>query len=262
MSFNDVLSADKIRSYLTLPLRIEYYDEITSTNTVLKERAEAGEIEGLVLAAGCQTAGKGRMGNRKFHSPDAAGVYFSILLRPDMPAERAVHITTAAAAAAARAVESVSGRDCGIKWVNDLYMDGRKVCGILTEASFAPGGGLKYAVLGIGINVYDPDGGYPEEIRDIAGSVFGTERQADARVRIIAAVLDNFMEYYYELDRMTYLGDYRARSVVVGKEITVLRGDERYTAEAVGIDEECRLIVRLPDGRERVLDSGEISVRL
>ena len=135
--------------------------------------------------AGMQTQGRGRLG-RSFFSPSDSGLYMSILLRPDMAAADAVKITTAAAVSVALAVEKVSDQKPDIKWVNDIYINGRKICGILTEASFSmESGGLDCAVLGIGVNTYEPEGGFPEAIRDIAGPIFH-ERKSDMRNRIAA----------------------------------------------------------------------------
>ena len=255
---SDVLSEQGIRQYLGAAgnwpdLRV--YKTITSTNTVLKELAAEGAPEFTVLVAAEQTAGRGRM-NRPFYSPTATGLYLSILLRPRM--------TTAAAVAVARVVEEVSGRQAGIKWVNDVFVDGKKVCGILTEAAFdMESGALEYAIAGIGVNISDPAGGFPDEIKDIAASVFGTQPPpADARNKIAAGILRYFTEYYKNLPAHTFFADYVSRSVVVGQDIFVLgKGDPR-PAKALAIDQNCNLRVRYADGQEKVLSSGEISVRL
>ena len=263
---SDVLSEQGIRKYLgsagdKLDLRV--YQTITSTNTVLKEMAAEGAPEFTVLVAAEQTAGRGRM-NRQFYSPTATGLYLSILLRPQMKAEEALFITTAAAVAVARVVEEVSGRPAGIKWVNDVFVDGKKVCGILTEAAFdMESGALEYAVAGIGVNISDPEGGFPDEIRDIAASVFGTEPPpADARNKMAAGILRYFTEYYENLPAHTFFADYVSRSVVIGQDIFVLGKGEPRPAKALAIDQNCNLRVRYADGQEELLSSGEISVRL
>ncbi|MDO4960439.1 MAG: biotin--[acetyl-CoA-carboxylase] ligase, partial [Eubacteriales bacterium] len=154
---------------------IECVDVIDSTNTAVKARAAAEPGEGLIIIARQQTAGRGRMG-RRFHSPMGTGVYMSILLRPKMPASDAVHITAAAAVAAAEAIEEVCPAigpgGVQIKWVNDLFLDDKKICGILTEAGISVENTyLEYAVLGLGFNIRTPEGGWPEEIKDTAGSL-------------------------------------------------------------------------------------------
>ncbi len=151
LSESDVLSAGNIRRQLEPQASIAAIDvreSVTSTNTVLKELAEHGGREGMVVIAQRQTMGKGRLG-RSFYSPQGGGLYMSVLLRPRFSAEEALSITTAAAVAVARAIDDVTGERAMIKWVNDVYFHGRKVCGILTEASVDfENSGLHYAVLG------------------------------------------------------------------------------------------------------------------
>lgn len=241
-----------------MDIQIEYYDRLDSTNRLAKERAEEGASEGLCIISNSQTAGRGRLG-RTFCSPADTGLYMSVVLRPTLPPEKVLSVTTAAAVAVCRAIERVSDRKAQIKWVNDVYIDGKKVCGILTEAGFE-NGKLSYAVLGIGINVNDPVGGFPEEIAEIATSVFGAA-SADREV-LAAAVLDAFSEEYAHLSEERYVAEYRARSCLVGKLITVKAPDGDREAMALGVDERCRLLVRYADGREDALSSGDVSIRL
>ena len=258
----DVLSAAGIEKYLTADCGAELtvYKETDSTNIRLRELAAAGAKEGTVVAAGMQTKGRGRMG-RSFFSPSDTGLYLSILLRPEMTAADAVRITTAAAVAVAEAAEEVGGRDVGIKWVNDVYLDGRKICGILTEASFSlESGGVDYAVCGIGINVYEPEGGFPEEIRDIAGAVLDTPAE-DARNRMAGLVISKFMRYYRELAEDTFLDGYRKRLIWRGEKINLIHGNDKVPARLIDVDERCRLLVEHEDGSRESVSSGEISIR-
>ena len=252
----------ELRQSLHAPLRPEWYDEIGSTNTEVKARADQGEDEGLVILAGRQTAGRGRLG-RSFFSPRGTGLYMSLLLRPGDRTDRPVSITSAAAAAVALAVEELSGETVGIKWVNDILLHGKKVCGILTEASFLPDGrALRYAVVGIGVNLCDPPGGYPAEIRDTAGSVFGPAAPPGAAATLAAGILDRFWDYYRRINTRPYLEDYRRRSVAVGRTVRVLTSHGGRRALVLGVDDDCGLAVRYDDGTEDVLSSGEISIRL
>lgn len=260
----DVLSAAEIEKHLgplSERLKIAVKSTVTSTNILLKEKAALGAPEGTVLAATEQTAGRGRF-TRSFFSPSESGVYFSVLLRPKLSAENAALITTAAAVAVAETAETLSGRKAEIKWVNDVLIEGRKISGILTEAALnLESGELDYAILGIGLNVYEPDGGFPPEIANTAGAIFN-ERGAGLRSRITAEVLERFFKYYDSLDERLFLNSYRERCIVIGKQITVLSGGGSRPALALGVDDNCRLNVKYPDGKEEYLSSGEISVRL
>ena len=159
-------TAETIKKYINCESEIILLDEIDSTNNFLKQKAESGEKSGTVIIAKRQTGGKGRLG-RSFFSPQG-GMYLSILLRPQISAEKSLFITTAAAVAVCRAIEKVSNKKSGIKWVNDVFIDNKKVCGILTEASLDfETGGLYYAVVGIGVNLYYPKNSFPNDIKSI-----------------------------------------------------------------------------------------------
>ena len=167
----------KYRDILPKGFTVKDYATVTSTNDIVKNAARAGAEEGFTVTARCQTAGRGRMG-RSFFSPDGTGLYISILLRPTFHPKDALMITTAAAVATARALEAAGSRNIGIKWVNDLLINGKKIAGILTESSLSMGAdSLDFAVLGIGINLLSPSNGFPEEIKDIAGAVFDNARE-------------------------------------------------------------------------------------
>ena len=258
----DVLSREGILACLEHSCYdIHVYTSIPSTNTLLKAWAEEGAAEGCVAVAEEQTAGRGRRG-RSFYYPKGTGLYLSILLRPDEQAEAALQITTAAAVAAAEAIEQVSGLPCQIKWVNDIYRDGKKLCGILTEASLdVESGGLNYAILGIGINALPPVGGFPPELRDIAGSVYERCDEEHLRCRLAAAFLDRFDEYYRELGSDRCFDAYRSRSLVLGKRVTVFSGGVvKGEAEVLDLERDFSLRVRWDDGLVSRLNSGEVSV--
>ena len=242
-------------------LDIRVFPILPSTNDTAKALANDGAPEGTVVIAEAQTAGKGRM-HRQFFSPDSTGIYMSILLRPKISAEDALYITTAAAAAVADAIDAETGRCSAIKWVNDVFLDGKKVCGILTEGTIGmEDSSLEYAILGIGINAVEPENGFPEELREIAGAVYPATAGADCRSRLIAAVLERFFAYYRMLDEKTFLQSYRNRSVLHGKTVDVIRGGTARPAVAGEIDDACRLQVTYTDGSEEWISSGEVSVR-
>ena len=261
---SDVLSEAGIRKYLrTDRVRLKVYDSISSTNTVLKKMAEEGAEEGLCLAAGEQTAGRGRLG-RSFYSPKDSGLYLSLLLRPELRAENAVAMTACAAVAAAQAIESIAPVRTEIKWVNDVLVNGRKVCGILTEASLdCENGRLKYMVVGIGINTRLPASDYPEELRGIAGAAFESGRNIpELRCRLAGELLNRLMDCADCPGAETWYEEYRNRSVVLGKPIRILSpGREPEWATALSLDRDYALVVQTEDGTIRRLNSGEVSIR-
>lgn len=266
MPDSDIISVQSISKYLSESCKemdITVYTSISSTNTVLKEMASNGAPKGTVLVAQSQTAGRGRLG-RNFHSPSNTGIYFSILLRPSMPAEQSLFLTTSAAVAVSRAIEAVSSNKADIKWVNDVYINDKKVCGILTEGSFnVETGKLDYAVVGIGINVCPPKDGFPDMIKDIAGTVFTNEEDSiNSRSLLVAQVLNNFMDFYKNFHERKFYDEYKKRSFLIGRKIFVVEGDKYTPATAMDLDDECHLIVKFEDGTVKSLSSGEVSIKL
>ena len=257
------LSEEGIRNHLkSSGVDLSVYRCVDSTNRMLKEAAAAGAPEFTVIAAEQQTAGRGRLG-RSFYSPTRSGVYLSILLRPSFPAGQAGLLTAGAAVAAAEAIEKVSGRTAAIKWVNDILIDGRKVCGILTEASVdCENGGLSYAVVGIGINVCPPSGGFPEEIASVAGSVFPEAPAGGVSCALTAAVIDGVIGAYRSLGSEETYRSYLSHSCVIGKDVYLISAaGGREEAHIRGIDRNFALIAELPDGSEKRVSGGEISLR-
>lgn len=239
----------------------EFLTETDSTNRYLKELATAGAPEGTVVIANRQSAGRGRLG-RSFFSPEEKGIYMSILLRPEISLERSVLITSMAAVAVARAVERVSGITAQIKWVNDIFLNKKKVCGILTEAGIdAERQTLSYAVLGIGVNVGSME--FPEELKEIATSVSNECGFAVKKEALIDEILKELELWYPTLWDGGFLEESKARSILLGKEIRVvdeMHPEGGYTAKAVDINELGNLIIEW-DGSTQVLNSGEVSIR-
>ena len=262
-SESDVLSESGVWKYLGAEgLKLLVYPSISSTNTVLTSLAEEGAEEGLCLIAGEQTAGRGRRG-RSFYSPPNSGIYMSVLLRPALQAVDATSITACAAVAVAEAIESLAPVNAEIKWVNDIYVEGKKVCGILTEASLdCENGQVNYLIVGIGINTRVPDSDFPEELKSIAGSAFGEKPIRELRCRLAAGVLDRLMSYYGRLTDREWFEEYRRRSMALGQPINILSpGREPEKAVALDLDRDFALIVRTEDGKLRRLNSGEVSIR-
>ncbi len=255
------LTAAAVTARLRTPgLAVTALENTDSTNTCVRRLAEDGAPEGTVVVAAAQTAGRGRSG-KSFLSPAGTGLYMSVLLRPQLAMGDALLITTAAAVAVAHAVERVAAVTAQIKWVNDVYVDGKKVCGILTEGALdLENGGLRYAILGIGINLCPPAGGFPPELAPIAGALTETGGEA-LRAPLAAAVLDEFFALYPHLTEKPFYDDYVSRSLLTGRQIEVLRGGMHLPATALGIDRDLHLRVRYADGSEENLAAGEVSTR-
>jgi len=243
-------------------LTLDVRGEVTSTNTLLKAIASEGAPEGYILAATAQSAGRGRLG-RKFYT-SGMGIYVSILLRPSITAKSALSMTAAAAVAVTDAIYEVCGVKCGIKWVNDVFLAGRKICGILTEASLdMETGGLRDAIVGIGINLTKPDGGYPPELENVAGAIYESRdvMPSGIRARLCAAVAAHFMKYYKTLSDMSFMNAYRERSIIIGKHVAAVTPSSREDVEVLAITDDASLLVRRSDGTEKLLSSGEVSIR-
>jgi BirA family biotin operon repressor/biotin-[acetyl-CoA-carboxylase] ligase len=254
----DPLDVERLLSGCGGFYRVRTINESASTNDDVKAAARMEEPEGLVIIADHQTAGRGRL-SKAFFSPGGTGLYMSVLLRPSMRAGDSVLVTAAAAVAVAEAIDHVSGRNARIKWVNDIFLDDKKVCGILTEGAVGPDGKLQYAVLGIGVNIAPPPGGFPEGLHDIACAVFDNNAPEDARTRLAAEILLRFFRYRALAER-AFLPAYRQRSMVLGKSIVVSLGEEKFPARALSIDDDCRLIVETDRG-VLPLCAGEVSIR-
>lgn len=252
---------------------VSVYRVIDSTNTELMRRVQAAGCDGLtgmhrmVVAAASQTAGKGRVG-RVFYSPEKTGIYFSFLYVPDAGVTEPATYTVASVVGVCRAIESLYHVKTQIKWVNDIYVHGKKVCGILTEGVFnAEHSAVDGVVVGIGINI-ETDDSMPEALRRKAGGIIcngsgsdGTEFRV-SRAELLACCMH---EIYAILDGgLDFMSDYKARFMHAGKTVTVspLIGDNgcSYEAVAVGVTDDAGLQVRLADGTERVLHTGEVSL--
>lgn len=251
------LCAERIRAHLgedAPPIFV--YDSVSSTGDLARERALLGKTPAVFIAEH-QTAGRGRRG-RSFASPKGAGIYMSLLFYPSQEAKNGVLFTTGAAVAMCRAVEDVTGLCPTVKWVNDLLLGGKKLCGILTEGSVAPeSGAFSYAVIGIGINVHSVP--MPPEVERIATALDKhTDRPIDRNflaARMIFRLLESLTE-----DRGAQMAAYRALCPVVGKEVTVLRGAEKFSARVLAIENSGELRIQ-KDGEQMLLSSGEISIR-
>ena len=240
-----------------------WYDEIDSTNTEAKRLAKDGAPHGTVLVAGRQTAGRGRLG-RQFSSPGDMGVYLSVILRPDCPANKLMHLTCGAAVAACRAVSAACEFTPQVKWINDLVWDKQKLGGILTELSVDSATGLvEYAIIGIGINCRQERADFPEELQDMAISVKQITGAPCAPANVAAALISALYEMSLSLlsGKIALINEYKGLCMTLDKEILLVRGNEKRRATALDLDEDGGLIIRNPDGTEETVSSGEVSVR-
>ena len=273
---DDIISNEGIDKFLRKDVadavQIETFKNISSTNTVLKQRAAEGEREWLILVAEEQTAGRGRM-NRKFYSPSGTGIYISFLLRPKFLASESLMITTMAAVAVAETIDEILvqgsslNQTTQIKWMNDIFYKGKKVCGILTEAAInVENYKLDYAIPGIGINVKAPEGGFPDEIKDIAGALIDDcddkSVNDELRNRMIARLIEKMYDYYQNLEQKSFMKTYKEKSMLIGKTVYILDDETKEPLYVEGVTDRAELIVRHEDGTMENLQSGEVSVRL
>lgn len=241
--------------------KLHYYESIDSTNTAAKKMAAEGAPAGTVLLADMQTGGRGRLG-RSFHSPAGCGIYMSVILRPQCPAEHLMHLTCAVAVATADAIESATGLRPGIKWTNDLVVDRRKLGGILTELSLDKTGSVDYAVLGVGINCCQTLGDFPEEIRSIATSLQLCTGSPIDRTAVAAAMIVSLEHMSRSItEAPVFLPRYRKDCITLGQPVSLLRGDEVRHGVALDIDDNGALVVKFDDGHAEAVNSGEVSIR-
>ncbi|MBO5052380.1 MAG: biotin--[acetyl-CoA-carboxylase] ligase [Clostridia bacterium] len=255
---NDMLSAVGIADAIEHRVKgmsVYLHRTIDSTNNEAKRLIADGKTGTALIVAEGQTAGRGRRG-REFFSPALTGIYMTFSFPSSMPLTDAVGITTATAVAVFLAIKDLTGVETEIKWVNDIYLHGKKICGILTEAiSDFESGCVQHIIVGVGMNYQTAD--FPRELKGIAGSLspVGVNRN-----RMIARIVDRLLDILN--GDVDYLAIYRQHSLVLGKEIVYERDGVKHEARALDIDEEGGLVVAHADGSKTTLTSGEISLRL
>lgn len=258
---NNILAEEGIRPFLIQPeVYLKLYQETDSTNRAAKQAAVGGEAgHGSVVLSCSQSNGRGRRG-RSFYSPSQAGLYLSVVLQPQGNLRESLLLTTEAAVAVYKAVKTVTGIELDIKWVNDLYYEGKKVCGILTEAvTDFESGEIQFAVVGIGLNLYEEEGGYPPELAGIAGGLYRSREEAEGtdRNRLAAEIVNCLLRETRELKLPP---EYLERNIVPGHRIRILDGQQERSAYALSICPDGRLRVREEDGTETFLAYGEVSL--
>ena len=257
---SDVLSMNAIREKLTgtaSDLDVIVFDTIDSTNNEAKRMTVNGISHDSLIIANEQTGGRGRLG-RSFYSPKNTGIYMSFLLHTQLELSDAVGVTTAAAVAVVRAIEKLTDVTPVIKWVNDVYIGEKKICGILTEGmSGFEQGTAQAIIIGIGINITTNN--FPEEIINRAGAmnIKGLKRND-----LIAETANELCDIFSNISDKSYIDDYRRCSMIIGKKIDFYKNNIKHTAKAMNIDQSGGLIVMLSDGTVTTLTSGEVTVRL
>ena len=256
----DIFSSESINACLKNKRKIIMYDKADSSNNIAKELAMKGEEEGTVVVVKSQSQGKGRMG-RSFLSSSENGLYMTIVLKPSILAKDALAITIIGAVAVSEAIEKTSGVKNQIKWVNDIYIERRKVSGILCEAGLNfESGTLDYAVVGIGINVLPPNAGFAPEISEIATSIYQNEAPCGYKSLLCAEIIDTFFDYYSRITEKEYMKIYKQKSNVIGKEIEIDVGGKITSGIAYDIDENANLVVKTKDG-EKTFNSGDARIK-
>lgn len=262
LNSTDIISSQGIKKYLenNKVQDIVVLPTIISTNFLAKQDAENGVNEGKTIIANEQTQGKGRWGH-SFFSPKDSGVYLSIILRPKAYLlQNASSITTMAAVAVCEAIEEVSGYEAKIKWVNDIFVHNKKVCGILTEGSyFLENNSLNYIILGVGINIYNPKNNFPKELQQIAGSIF-SEPQNDIKNKLVATFLNKFFSYYQT--KKDYIDAYKRRNFIIGKTVHLNYGKEKEVVKILDIDSNCRLLIQNKKQEKRWCSYGKVTIAL
>ena len=241
--------------------KIVYYKQLDSTNAEIARLAVQGAEHGTVVAAESQTAGRGRRG-RRWESPAGENIYMSILLRPDCVPDKAPMLTLVMAYSVAQVIEELEFAEVQIKWPNDLVLSGKKICGILTEMQLK-GSEIDYVVVGVGINVNTRN--FPAELENRATSLFLESGRKFERESIVENIVDKFEHAYRQFGNVQDLSflqeTYNSMLVNAGKEVRVLEPGKEYTAYAQGINSKGELMVRTPNGEEKTIYAGEVSVR-
>lgn len=264
MSISDKLSRENILSCVDTKWagrEVTYFDLTDSTNTQARFLAEEGAPHGTLVVAEKQEGGKGRRG-RSWESPAGSGIWMSLLLKPEMNPMNASMLTLIMALAAEKGIRETTGLQSMIKWPNDLVLNKKKICGILTEMA-TDQMEIKYVIIGIGINVAQTE--FPEEIKATATSLFLESGERVPRSKIIGGIMKAFEEYYEKFmeteDMSGLIDEYNEKLANMNNEVCILAPTGDFRGVSTGINKTGGLMVRLEDGSETEVISGEVSVR-
>ncbi len=249
------LSEQTLRAYLPRDthIKISVHERIDSTNEEAKRLAIGGERDLCLIVAHEQSAGRGRRGHT-FYSPAHTGAYFTLLFTSEEGMASVTSLTSGTAVAVMRAIRRVCGVQTGIKWVNDLFLDGRKVCGILAESVPMEGNGRAY-LIGIGINLSTE--AFPEELDGIAGSL---SCATDRRAELIAATVEELLPMLRDPSDHAWLADYRTYSTVLGKRMAWEHAEKVYVGVAEELDAEGALMLATDEGERIRISTGSITL--
>lgn len=260
----DLVNEAAIRSSLEtkwMGHEIVFYEETDSTNVRAKILGEEGKKSGVLVIAEQQTGGKGRRG-RGWVSPKRTGIFMSLMLRPEILARHASMLTLVSAVAVAKGINEIGNIECTIKWPNDIIINGKKVCGILTEMS-TDMEEIQYVVVGMGINVNNKE--FPQEIQSVATSLFLETGKEVERAKLVAGILKQFESYYgiFEKDQdlSGILSVYNEMLINKNRQVRIIEEGKERTGLALGIDKEGALLVQRENGAVERVIAGEVSVR-
>ncbi|MGF6907628.1 biotin--[acetyl-CoA-carboxylase] ligase [Fusobacterium sp. PH5-44] len=259
----DIISEEGIRHYLSTDLKnleIKYFDEIDSTNKKAKIDAPTIQNERNVYVTGYQTDGYGRF-SRSFIGKKDGGIYISIILKPSDIIENIPLITIKTAIAAKRSIDKLAKVDVKIKWVNDLFLNSKKIAGILTEGvTDYESGSISTIIIGIGINYFIEQ--FPEELEKIAGSIFNKNPENITRNQLIGSFLNEFFIIYSENNKEKLIEEYKKALFILGKEVTFIKNNINYSGTAINVTDNGELVIKLDNEKQMILNSGEISIKL
>lgn len=234
-------------------LKIFFNEKSSSTQLDAKAGIEKGDPSPALYLAPSQKAARGRF-SRQFFAPEAGGIYMSLHLHPELPFKQLPSYTLMAATSVVKAISRLTGIETDIKWVNDIYLDGKKVTGILTEAvSSIETGLITDVIIGMGINFHVTD--FPEELQSKAASIF-SEKPTITRNQLISEIWNIF----FNIPKEDLIKVYKEKSLVLDRQVTFVENDITYKGIATDISDTGQLIVQLEDDQEKVLNSGEISL--
>jgi len=246
---------EQIRSRVS----IKVFNSIDSTNLEAKRQLASGCSSNTIIISRSQQCGRGRLG-RSFYSPDQSGLYLSYIIKEALPLNQALLITSAAAVSVTRTIEKLFTIPVQIKWVNDIYKDGKKIAGILTEGtSDFESRRMESVIIGIGINLFPPEGGFPEELKDIATTLFDEER--DVMNIFASQLITELSSVIKNLQDKSIMKEYREHSFVLDSDVSVISAHHSFKAHVVGIEDDGALVVKDQKGDFHRLTSGEISIR-